>query len=60
MVSNMQPAVIHPQFSENEQLLNSFFEVSELAAEAKKEAKNITGNALFISRRRKIRMLYKQ
>ncbi|MGY8870651.1 MAG: EAL domain-containing protein [Pseudomonadales bacterium] len=39
---------------------NSHLEVSELAAEAKKEAKNMTGNALFISRRRKIRMHYKQ
>ncbi|SIS45130.1 GGDEF domain-containing protein [Neptunomonas antarctica] len=34
----------------------SHLEVSELAAEAKKAAKNMGGNALFLSRRRKIRL----
>lgn len=38
----------------------SHLDVSELAAEAKKEAKSIGGNALFISRRRKIRVFRAQ
>lgn len=48
--------VVHPDAF----ACNSHLEVSELAAEAKKEAKNMAGDALFISRRRKIRMFYQQ